>query len=108
MTKLCVNCKHFNNSGLYQFEWCQNPRLGVNLVDGKTNTILAVTNRKNFNTIDTCGSAGNWFEAKCEPSSEEKKWTYMTVPKPPTSEKVMISGKPSLWKKVKEFLNVQS
>lgn len=95
MTKLCINCKHFDNSGLHKFEWCCHPNVGINPVDGKVKSSLAGTQRIDFKFNTTCGSQGNWFETKYPLNPDKNNWTVQR----PTPEPIKLT----LWQKLKGF-----
>ena len=62
--KLCKDCKHF------QYKWiegqlCRSPKIGVNLITGKTDKRYATTMRKDYkDNSESCGTEGNWWEPK--------------------------------------------
>jgi hypothetical protein len=59
MTKLCIHCKFFEETG--PFKDCRHYNNGVNLVDGITIRNSAFVNRSNSSQ---CGEEGKWYEEK--------------------------------------------
>lgn len=96
MTKLCINCKHFDNKGALRYEWCRHPHVGYSLIDGKIKPSQASTQRLDLHTIETCGTEGKWFETKYPVNPDKNNWTYMTVQRP-SPEPVKLT----LWQKLK-------
>lgn len=60
--KLCKNCNNFKPSIAGGF--CESPRNGTSLVDGKSIVRFAETNRRNSETQPRCGPEASWFQTK--------------------------------------------
>ena len=96
MTKLCINCKHFQDGNFGP--WCKHPNVGISPVTGKIKPALAWVIRSDWSNKESCGENGNWFETKYPVNPDKNNWAYMTVQRP-SPEPVKLT----LWQKLKGF-----
>jgi hypothetical protein len=64
--KICSHCKYFserqipfNGVMLNMPEICSHPNLGVDLINGKPNTVVCAFSRSSV--YEMCGPNGDWF-----------------------------------------------
>lgn len=75
--KLCVDCKYsFRYDNPPSIVYCKHPNNGIDPVEGKVKSTLAVTGRAKqlFHSYPSCGPDGNWYEEKDPPPPAPKGW----------------------------------
>ena len=71
--KLCKDCKHFEYvNGVEDF--CNSPKLGISLVDGKPRYQFARKMRKDYTDTASCGTDGIWWEPKPAEQPNKSFW----------------------------------